>query len=115
MWVDITERDKPTTWADVKPARKVSPTVRKAERKYDIAVRVRNEQIDKYLDMGEWNQAHINDLDNAMDEAYRAMLTAKHNALNECYCSEAMAQACEVCKQANADHYGDRIPIRGEL
>jgi hypothetical protein len=115
MWVDITERDIPTTWADIKPTYKVKrahPLVRKATKKYEIAQRVYDEKVDYFLEHSrEWDQEALNALAAEVDELYRAMLTAKHNALNECYCTPQMDRDCEVCKQQKAEHYGDSIPF----
>jgi hypothetical protein len=122
LGVGISERDEPTTWADIKPTYKVKrahPLVRKATQKYEIAQRVYDEKVDYFIDHpNEWDQPALNALAAEVDELYNDMLDAKHAALNECYCSTRMEMEgilCNVCKAAIQQRYGDSIPFGGEL
>jgi hypothetical protein len=114
--IGFTERDEPTTWAAIKPARVVASAVVVAEEKYDIAQRVYNEAVNYYLDNDEWDQAHLDDLDTIAKTAYGEMMEVKHAALNECSCLPDLPDGrvnggrggcCLVCEAEGRD---DEIP-----
>ena len=74
-----------TTWHDQRPSHPPIPMkVRVAEKHYEIAQRVYDEAVNRYLDYGEWDQEHLEVLGHRADDAYENMLKAKHDALNPC-------------------------------
>ena len=83
LGVGISERDEPTTWADVKPTRTVPLAVRNAEKRHEIAQQVYDDKVDYFIDHpDEWDQTALNALAAEVNKLYGAMLRVKHMVSN---------------------------------
>ncbi len=84
----------------------------------EIALKVYDDYVEEMLNNGisgfEWDE--LDRLAKIANDADTAWLAAKDAALNECYCTEAMAEACAVCLADSRRRHGDEIPfMEGEL